>query len=326
MVTTSKPGTVQAIRPSLDDMGLNLGKRTRLHRMLYDYGPGGGTMLFLPLDQGLEHGPRDFFANEDSIAPAYETALAIDAGYSGIALQYGLASKYMREIAGAVPLILKLNGKTEIPPASAPRSPLTARVEDAVRLGADAIGYTLYVGSAQQEHDFETFSKVRLEAERMGMPVVVWAYPRGEHIDAKGGSNSIYAIDYAARVAVELGADVVKVNFPDTGSDGMVGPNEASPKPYDSMSWTLEESISKIVRSAGRTLIIMSGGALVDDDLLLDRVDAALAAGAAGFIFGRNIWQRPHDEAVEIVGQMKERMAKHAIPSGGFHNSNDNGY
>ncbi len=326
MVTAERRSAhVQATRPSLADMDLNLGKRTRLHRMLYDYGPGGGTLLVLPVDQGLEHGPRDFFANEQSLDPAYEASLANAGGYSGIALQYGLASKYMREIAGSVPLILKLNGRTEIPPSNSPRSPLTSRVEDAVRLGADAVGYTLYVGSAQQEQDFETFSQVRLEADRAGMPVIVWAYPRGGDVDAKGGKDSLYAIDYAARVATELGADVVKVNFPSTGQDGMVGPTFGAPKPYDSDNWTLEEAVAKIVQSAGRTLVIMSGGEQVEDDLLLTRVEVSLAAGATGFIFGRNIWQRPYDQALSIVGQIKDRMAGYALPPSRSTNSRANG-
>ncbi|MCY4109944.1 MAG: fructose-bisphosphate aldolase [Chloroflexi bacterium] len=326
MVTAERrSANLLSTRPSLDDLDLSLGKRTRLHRMLYDYGPGGGTLLILPVDQGLEHGPRDFFANEESLDPAYEAKLAGAGGYSGIALQYGLASKYMRQIAGSVPLILKLNGRTEIPPSTSPRSPLTSRVEDAVRLGADAVGYTLYVGSAQQEQDFETFSQVRLEAERAGMPVVVWAYPRGSDVDAKGGRDSLYAIDYAARVAAELGADVVKVNYPTTGPVGVVGPTPGAPKPYDSARWSLEEAVAKVVRSAGRTLVIMSGGDRVDDGLLLTRVEVSLAAGATGFIFGRNIWQRPYDQALSIVGQIKDRMAGYAVPSNQSMNQQANG-
>ena len=305
---------VNAPRPSLADMDVNLGKRTRLHRMLYDYGPGGGMLLILPVDQGLEHGPRDFFRNKESLDPTYETRLAKDVGYSGIALQYGLASKYMKEIAGSVPLVLKINGRTEIPASPAPRSPLTARIEDAVRLGADAIGYTLYVGSAQQEQDFEVFSEVRLEAERAGMPVIVWAYPRGEDVSAKGGRDSLYAVDYAARVATELGADVVKVNLPQIGPDGLVGPEPGAPPPYDSAKWTLQEAVSKIVRTAGRTLVIMSGGEQVDDALLLNRVEVSLAAGVTGFIFGRNIWQRPRDAALQIAVEIRDRMTKYATP------------
>jgi class I fructose-bisphosphate aldolase len=153
----------------------------------------------------------------------------------------------------------------------------------------------------------------------------VWAYPRGKDIDAKGGRDSLYAVDYAARVATELGADIVKVNLPQTGSDGMVGPEPNAPKPYDSTKWTLEEAVSKIVQSAGRTLVIMSGGEQVDDDLLLTRVEVSLGAGAAGFIFGRNIWQRSRREALRIVGQIKDRMGKHAAPLDGSADSQANG-
>jgi class I fructose-bisphosphate aldolase len=123
-------------------------------------------------------------------------------------------------------------------------------------------------------------------------------------------------VDYAARVATELGADIVKVNLPKTGADGMVGPASEAPKPYDSTKWTLEEAVSKIVRSAGRTLVIISGGEHVDDALLLTRVEVSLAAGATGFIFGRNIWQRPREDALQIVGQIKDRLVKHAAPLG----------
>jgi fructose-bisphosphate aldolase, class I len=113
-----------------------------------------------------------------------------------------------------VPLILKLNGKTDIPDAIDPLSPVNASVRDAVRLGADAVGYTLYVGSPAQEHDFRQYVAIRDEARQPGMPLIVWSYPRGTAVDRKGGKDSFYAVDYAARTASELGADVVKVNFP----------------------------------------------------------------------------------------------------------------
>lgn len=308
-ITALTPTAIPATgRPKLDELDLSLGKRTRLHRMLYEHGPGDGTLLVLPVDQGLEHGPRDFFANDASLDPTYELSLARETGYSAIALEYGLATKFLAPYAGTVPLILKLNGKTEIPEAAAPRSPLTARVADAVRLGADEVGYTLYVGSAQQETDFETLSQVRFEAEQAGMPLVVWSYPRGEDVEAKGGRDSMYAIDYAARVAAELGADVVKVNFPAQNEDGTVGPVREAPAPCDTESWTYAEALARIVRSASRTFVIMSGGERVADDVLLQRVDTSLAAGVTGFIFGRNIWQRPHDPAVQIIAQIKRRM------------------
>ncbi len=301
-------------RPTLNDLDLSVGKRVRLGRMLNEFGPGGSTLLVLPVDQGMEHGPRDFFTNPASLHPNYVFSLAADNGYSAIAVQYGLANRYIGRYAGRVPLILKINGKSEIPPAGAPRSPLTSRVEDAVRIGADAIGYTLYFGSAQQEQDFENFSQVRLEAERVGLPVVVWAYPRGEYIEAKGGRDSIYAIDYAARVSTELGADVIKVNYPLQNADGSVGPVPGGPKPYDTMVWPdLQSALEQILSSTADTLVIMSGGSRVDDETLLDRVDTSLQAGASGFIYGRNIWQRERSDSEAIIAKIKARMRAHAL-------------
>jgi len=130
---------VQVKRPSLKDLNLNLGKRTRLHRILYEYAVGNGMALILPIDHGLEHGPRDFFANPESVDPAYQLRLAKEGGFSAIVFHIGLAEKYMKEFTGEIPLILKLNGKTSIPPDTHAFSPQTASVEDAVRLGADAV-------------------------------------------------------------------------------------------------------------------------------------------------------------------------------------------
>src|SRR5271170_4902519 len=154
--SASQPAVRQR-RPTLREMGLSAGKRTRLKRLLYDHGPGGGTLLVLPIDQGLEHGPVDFFANPDSLDPRYQYELAREGNFSAIALHIGLAEKYFHEFAGDVPLILKLNGKTGIPSDAQAFSALTGTVEDAVRLGADAVGYTVYVGSPAQDRDFAQF-------------------------------------------------------------------------------------------------------------------------------------------------------------------------
>src|SRR5919106_95781 len=193
---------------------LSPGKRTRLRRLLFEFGPGHGTLMLLPIDQGIEHGPRDFFPNPDSKDPEYQFRLAAEAGYSAIACQIGLATKYYPDYAGQVPLILKVNGKTDVPSSAQALSTCNASVEDAVRLGADAVGYTLYVGSPRQDDDLRQLQGVREACERYGMPLVVWSYPRGRDIETKGGRDSFYAIDYAARLAMEMGADVVKLNFP----------------------------------------------------------------------------------------------------------------
>ena len=209
-------------RPTLDQLGLGTGKRTRLHRMLYEHGVRNGTAIFLPYDHGLEHGPRDFAGHPESGDPRHVIRLAVEGGFNGIALQIGLARKFFWEYAGEVPLVLKLNGKTDIPSPADPVSPVNATVEEAVRLGADAVGYTLYVGTPGQERDFAQYLRVREDAERFGMPLIVWSYPRGAAIDAKGGKDSFYAVDYAARTASELGAGMVKVNFPQLGKQDVI--------------------------------------------------------------------------------------------------------
>ncbi len=203
------------------------GKRARLRRLLFEFGPGNGTLMLLPIDQGIEHGPRDFFPNPASKDPDYQFRLAAEAGYSALACQIGMATKYYPDYAGQVPLILKVNGKTDIPSSAKAFSTCNASVEDAVRLGADAVGYTLYVGSPRQDEDLAQLRQVRQDCDRFGMPLIVWSYPRGEAVEAKGGPNSFYAIDYAARMAMEMGADVVKLNMPkiDAGQgQGCAGP------------------------------------------------------------------------------------------------------
>ncbi|MFL5870684.1 MAG: class I fructose-bisphosphate aldolase [Solirubrobacterales bacterium] len=278
------------------------GKRTRLRRLLFEFGPGNGTLLLLPIDQGIEHGPRDFFANPDSKDPEYQFHLAAEAGYSAIACQIGLAEKYYPDYAGQVPLLLKVNGKTDIPAADEPLSTTNASVEDAVRLGADAVGYTLYVGSPRQDADLHQLKGVREDCDRYGMPLVIWAYPRGKYIKAKGGQDSFYAIDYAARLAMEMGADIVKLNLPSPD------PHPDSPAPYNELEVTQEEAVQQVVSSAGRSLVVLSGGSKIDDEQLLNQTRYIMEAGGQGVIYGRNVWQRPHNEALEIIDQIKEIM------------------
>ncbi len=278
------------------------GKRTRLRRLLFEFGPGHGTLLFLPIDQGIEHGPRDFFPNPASKDPEYQFHLAAEAGYSAIACQIGLATKYYPDYAGQVPLILKVNGKTDIPPSDEALSPTNASVEDAVRLGADAVGYTLYVGSPRQDDDLRQLQGVREDCDRYGMPLIIWAYPRGRDIEKKGGQKSLYAIDYAARLAMEMGADVVKLNLPSPE------PNPDSPAPYNELEVTQEEAVGHVVSSAGRSLVVLSGGSKIDDDHLLEQTRYIMEAGGSGVIYGRNVWQREHSEALEIIEQIKEIM------------------
>jgi len=280
------------------------GKKARLHRLLFEFGPGNGTLMLLPIDQGIEHGPRDFFPNPASKDPEYQFKLAAEAGYSAIACQIGFAEKYYPDYAGQVPMILKVNGKTEVPPDNQAFSTTNASVEDAVRLGADAVGYTMYLGSPRQGEDLHQLKGVREDCDRYGMPLVVWAYPRGEDIEKVGGKGSFYAIDYAARMAMEMGADVVKINMP------VINPekDKDSPAPYNSGEFSQEDAIAHCVESAGRCLVVLSGGSKIDDEQLLQQTRFVMQAGGSGVIYGRNVWQREWSEALEVVEQIKEIM------------------
>ena len=136
------------------------------------------------------------------------------------------------------------------------------------------------------------------------MPLIVWAYPRGSAIEAKGGRDSFYAVDYAARTASELGADVVKVNFPHPAKIDNV------PSAY-ARETTSQQAIDAVVRSAGRTLLLVSGGSKAGDDAMLEKARESMEAGATGLIFGRNVWQRDHDESLRFVSALRDILAKY---------------
>ncbi len=293
--------------PDIRTAGLGTGKKARLTRILHQHGLRNGTAIFLPYDHGLEHGPRDFAGNPAVTDPRYIVRLALEGGFNGIALQIGLAEKFYWDFAGEIPLILKMNGKTDIPPDADALSPLHASVADAVRLGADAVGYTLYVGTPAAEADFRQYREVRDDAQRLGMPLIVWAYPRGSAIEAKGGRDSFYAVDYAARTASELGADMVKVNFPHPEKQSGV------PGAYQH-DVTSQEAIDAVVQSANRTMLLVSGGEKAGDEAMLDKARQAMRAGATGLIFGRNVWQREHDESLRFVARLQEILAGYPRP------------
>jgi class I fructose-bisphosphate aldolase len=282
-------------------MALPLGKRVRLHRLLYETGLRNGTLLVLPIDQGIEHGPLNFFDNPAAKDPDFQWRLALEGGYNAIAVHWGLARMYMEKYAGKVALILKINGKTNVPPDEDAFSALTGSVEDAVSLGADAVGYTLFVGSPRQDDDMAQLMRVREACEKWAMPLIVWAYPRGKYMDQKGGRDSLYAVDYAARLAHEMGADVIKLNVPkSSANDG------AQPKPYNTLKWAHEEGVRRVVESAGRSLVLFSGGSKIGDEDLLDKARVTMEQGATGLIFGRNMWQRPMREAIAMTERIKD--------------------
>ncbi len=282
------------------------GKRARLYDLRYGHGVGNGTMVILPIDHGLEHGPIDFLPNPPSADPDFQLDLALRGGCNAIACQIGFAERHWPPYAGRVPLVLKLNGKTGVPSDEEAHSPLNASVEDAVRLGAHAVGYTLYVGSPLQSRHHEDLAGVRADCVRWGMPLIVWAYPRGSAIDARGGRSSLYAVDYAARAAMELGADAVKLDLPRKGPW-----DEDMPEAYRELDWDEEEGARRVTASAQGVPVLVSGGSRGDPDEAVRKARMAMRAGAAGLMFGRNLWQRPMDEALEVLERIRALMSEH---------------
>lgn len=291
---------------ALDDLHLETGQHARLYRLMYQAGPANGTLLFLPYDHGIEHGPIDFLGYPQGADPSYIFRLAARGRFSGIATHLNLARRYYPAVAGQVPLVVKLNGKTAIPPDDQALSPMTGDVESALRLGADAVGYTLYVGSAAQDRDFEQLREVRREANRLGVPLIVWAYPRGEHVEAKGGRDALYAIDYAARVALELGADVIKLNIPKHHKEGSTPPEQ-----YRELEDERFEMTQRVIASAQGALVVFTGGSFHSDEELLADLDMVMRAGASGIIAGRNIFQRTEPEALSIVERVHELLGRY---------------
>lgn len=296
---------------SLTNPNITPKKRRHLQKML-NRGEMKDKFLFLPIDHGVEHGPGDFLDALWASDPEYQLELAKEGKYSGIAIHIGLAQKYWqkKKYRNIVPLLLKLNGKTNIPSDDEAFSALTGTVKDAIKLGADAIGYTLYVGSPRQDEDMLQFLKVRLEAEKAGLPIVMWAYPRGKFVKEKGGKNTLAFVAYAARMANELGADICKINAPQPVEADKYNKEGQFKKYNEYFKLSSEEQLAWAVINAGSTAVLVSGGSKLGDEDLLNKVKIAVKAGVDGLIFGRNMWQRPFEEALEITKRVKNILSK----------------
>ncbi len=293
------------------------GELSRLSNIVRD----SGTTLILPYDQFVEHDNRHAEADSDAANPDYICELAVDGGYNAIAVHYGVSKRFWAKWAGKVPLILKLNGKTSIPSQAQALSVHTSYVEDAVQLGAVAVGYTMYYGSPRQDVDLPQLATVRKACDRYGLPLIVWAYPRGEAIDGKGGPDSSYAIESATRMAMEMGATVIKANLPVAGGQENYLENEKIPEFYRNIEKDLQELSAKeqkwerarrVVEAAQGTPVLFSGGSKIGEEDLMENAQACVDAGCFGFIFGRNMWKREKGEAVEMTKKFQVMLDKSA--------------
>jgi class I fructose-bisphosphate aldolase len=281
----------------------NPGVRTNLARMLLHGRLGGtGKMVILPVDQGFEHGPaRSFAANPAGYDPRYHFQLAIEAGCNAYAAPLGFLEAGVSDYCGEIPLILKANNHDLLNDERDPISAVTASVEDALRLGCVAVGFTIYPGSSERTIMYEQLRELTDQAKHAGLAVVVWSYPRGSSL-GKEGETALDVVAYAAQIAAQLGANIIKVKLP--GPRVELAEAQKVYQKYEIPTSTLAERVRHVVQSAfaGRRIVIFSGGAATGDEQFFDEARAIRDGGGSGSIIGRNSFQRKKDEALKFLG------------------------
>jgi len=278
------------------------GTRTNIARLL-NHGRLGGTghLVILPVDQGFEHGPaRSFAPNPPGYDPRYHFDLALAAGCNAYAAPLGFLEAGAAEYAGEIPLILKLNNSDSLFSGGDPCPAVTGSVDDALRLGCVAIGFTIYPGSSFRNEMYGQIRALAEEAKRKGLAVVVWSYPRGSGL-SKEGETAIDVAAYAAQIAAQLGAHLIKVKLPTAHIE-----QAAAKKVYEKHRIpieTLTDRVRHVVQSAfnGRRILIFSGGEAKETAAILDEVRAIRDGGGFGSIIGRNSFQRPREEAIKFL-------------------------
>ena len=277
------------------------GVKANLARILMHGKLGGtGKLVILPVDQGFEHGPaRSFAPNPAAYDPHYHYQLAIDAGLSAYAAPLGMIAAGADTYAGALPTILKVNSSNSL--ATSKDQAVTAGVKDALRLGCAAIGFTIYPAS---EHAFDQMEELRdltAEAKASGLAVVVWSYPRGPALD-KNAETAVDICAYAAHMAALMGANIIKVK-PPTAHIGL----EAARKSYEKIDIsTLPKRVAHVMQSAfnGKRVVVFSGGEAKGLDAVFEEIKGLRDGGASGSIIGRNTFQRPKDQALDMLGKV----------------------
>jgi class I fructose-bisphosphate aldolase len=286
------------------------GVRANLYRMLNTGRLAGtGKLVILPVDQGFEHGPaRSFAANPAGYDPEYHVQLAIDSGCNAYAAPYGSIQTIAHDFAGKIPLILKVNNHDTLHDEADPSPAQTSSVRDALRLGCAAIGFTIYPGSSEWKSMYEQLRSLAEEARAHGLAVVVWSYPRGSGI-SKEGETGMDVVAYAAQIAAQLGAHIIKVKLP---SDHLE--QEAAKKVYQQEHIpiaTLADRVKHIMQStfAGKRIVVFSGGGKKGEDSIFDEARAIRDGGGNGSIIGRNSFQRPRADAINFLQKVMDIYA-----------------
>jgi class I fructose-bisphosphate aldolase len=286
------------------------GTLTNLARLL-GHGKLGGTgkLVILPVDQGFEHGPaRSFAPNPAGYDPDYHFQLAIDAGCNAYAAPLGFIEAGAAKFAGQVPTILKLNNSDSLAKVDQPVSAITGSVDEALRLGCSAVGYTIYPGSGARNRQYEDLRAITEEAKRKGLVVVVWSYPRGAGV-SKDGETATDIAAYAAQIAAQLGAHIIKVKPPKDLVEGAEAKKVF--EKYAIPTKTLPERVRHVVQSAfnGKRIVIFSGGEAKGTDEVLAEIRGLKEGGSFGSIMGRNAFQRPRAEALKLLDEVMKIYA-----------------
>lgn len=304
-MTTTLANTVR-VKEILSWYGAdNPGTLSNLARLL-NHGKlaGVGRLVILPVDQGFEHGPaRSFAVNPPGYDPRYHFQLAQESGCNAYAAPLGFLEAGAREFAGEIPLILKINNHDTLHDEKDPLPSLTSGVEDALRLGCAAIGFTIYPGSSRAQEMYQQLRAAAELAKKNGLVVVVWSYPRGSSL-SKEGETAMDVCGYAAHIAAELGAHIIKVKLPTDKLE-----QEAARKVYEKEKInisTLTDRVKHVVQCAfnGRRIVIFSGGAASSDETVFKEVQAIHDGGGFGSIMGRNSFQRKHDQALQFLDRI----------------------
>ncbi|MGK2285995.1 class I fructose-bisphosphate aldolase [Pedomonas sp. V897] len=281
----------------------NAGTKANLARILGTGKLGGtGKMVILPVDQGFEHGPaRSFAPNPPAYDPFYHPQLAIDAGLNAYATPLGMMEAVADRVAGQIPLILKMNSANSL--SRLKDQAVTATVNDALKLGCSAIGFTIYPGSDDCYNMMEEFRDLAEEAKSVGLAVVLWSYPRGGDL-SKDGETAMDVCAYAAHMAALMGAHIIKVKLP---SDYLEQPE--AKKVYEKHKIDLSSQakrVEHVMQAAfnGRRLVVFSGGATKGADSVYEDARAIRDGGGNGSIIGRNVFQRPREEALAMLNKI----------------------
>jgi class I fructose-bisphosphate aldolase len=276
--------------------------------MLYHGRLGGtGKLVILPVDQGFEHGPdRCFVPNPPAYDPHYHFQLAVEAGLSAFASPLGMLEAGAATFAGRIPLILKCNSANLLYPKEGPKTQaVTSTVRDALRLGCCAVGLTIYPGSLKSYDMFETAREFVAAAKDVGLPTVIWSYPRGEDI-SKEGETAIDICTYATQMAALLGAHIIKVKLP-TSFVEAADVADLYRKANVAIG-TLADRVKLVTKAAlgGRRMVVFSGGGKKGEDAILEEARAIKAGGGNGSIIGRNSFQRSKEDALELLSRLIE--------------------